>query len=305
MTTVVATPPGCLPPRIASAPKTFTPPRGSWDTHAHVVGGGPDAPFVAQRGYTPPAATTDAYVARLDAVGIDFGVLIQISVHGADNRLIADGLRRYPHRLRGVISIAGDESDAELEALRDLGVCGIRLNEHFSGGSGADQLAHLADRCRRLNWHVDLGVNAARVRELAPQIEKLDLPVVIDHMGAPTVALGAGHRDFAALLDLAQLDHCWVKLSGSYRFSEVGAPYDDVTPFVRALVTASPTRTIWAADWPNVALTDPARMPQAGGLLDALARQIDDARQLHAVLVDNPLRLFGQPGAPVRLPAHA
>ncbi|HEY3812598.1 MAG TPA: amidohydrolase family protein [Caulobacteraceae bacterium] len=296
--------PGCLPPRPAQPPASFEVPRGAWDTHAHVIGGGPDAPFVAQRSYTPPPASVDAYVSMLDAAGVDFGVLVQISVHGADNRLIADGLRSYPQRLRGVISIDGGEDDAELEALRDLGVCGIRLNEHFAGGAGADHLERLADRCRPLGWHVDLGVSAARLRELAPRLARLDLPVVIDHMGAPSPASGVDHADFAAAIELANLDHCWIKLSGAYRFSEAGAPYDDLTPFVGALIAAAPKRTIWAADWPNVALSDPARMPQTGAQLDALARQIGDANQLHAVLVDNPLALFGRPGTSVRLPAH-
>jgi predicted TIM-barrel fold metal-dependent hydrolase len=299
------TAPTCLPPRPAQRPESLTAPTGAWDTHAHVIGGDAVSPFVAHRSYTPPKATVDAYVAMLDAVGIDFGVLIQISVHGADNRLIADGLRRYPDRLRGVISIGGGESDAELRALGELGVCGIRLNEHFAGGASADQLERLADRCRPLGWHVDLGVTAERLRELAPRLAKLDLPFVIDHMGAPNPALGVTHDDFAALVDLAHLDHCWVKLSAAYRFTERGAPYDDLTPFVRGLAMAAPGRTIWAADWPNVALTDPTRMPQTGAQLDAFARQIGDAGLLHAILVDNPLRLFGRPGAPVRLPAHA
>ena len=280
-------------------------PKGAWDTHAHVIGGGPDAPFVKARGYTPPAASADAYVAMLDAAGLDFGVVIQISVHGADNRLIADALRRHPTRLRGVVSIAGDERDQDLEALRDLGVCGIRLNEHFAGGSGGDQLGELAARCRTLGWHVDLGLTAARLRELAPQIADLDMPIVLDHMGAPNVANGVADPDFAAVLELAALDHVWVKLSGGYRFTAQAAPYDDVGPFIRALYEAAPARTIWAADWPNVAIFDPDKMPAVGELLDALNRQLCDPARLHAVLVDNPLRLYGPPGSAVAQPPQA
>lgn len=293
------TAPFCQPPRRAGPPQDFQLPGGAWDTHAHVIDGGPGMPFVPNRGYTPPSASPDAFVSMLDAVGLSYAVAIQISVHGNDNRLIADALKRYPTRLRGVVSIAGTEAQAELEALRDLGVCGIRLNEHFAGGTGADHLQALAACCRPLGWHVDLGLAGARLRALLPELKALNIRLVIDHMGACAAGLGTGHPDFDAVLQLARLPDCWVKLSGAYRFSAAGYPYDDMGPFVRALCQAAPARTIWGADWPNVAMFDAERMPDTGGQLDALRRHIGDASQLQAVLVDNPLRLYGRPGTPV------
>ena len=289
----------CLPPRPVRAPHAFKLPGGSWDTHAHVIDGSPAVPFVPNRSYTPAPASPDEYIAMLDTVGIAYGVVIQVSVHGHDNRLIADALRRYPARLRGVVSIDGTESDGELAALRDLGVCGIRLNEHFSGGSGADRLQMLADRCRPLGWHVDLGLNGPRLRELAPALRNLNIRLVIDHLGFCPPDKGIDHADFRAVLDLSRMDDCWVKLSGAYRLAAKGAPYDDVAPFVRALCDTAPHRTIWAADWPNVALIDPARVPETGEQLDALHDWVRDPRQLHAVLVDNPMQLYGRPGTPV------
>lgn len=289
--------PPCLRARSAHRPKSFGLPPGSWDTHAHVIGGPPNAPFVDDRSYTPDPASADDYVAMLDTVGITYGVVIQISVHGTDNRLIAAALRRYPHRLKGVISIDGSESEADLIALRDLGVCGIRVNEHFGGGVGADRLELLADRCGRLGWHVDLGLGGERIRELMPTLRRLRVPLVVDHMGVCPPSAGLDGPGFAAVLELAALDTTWVKLSGAYRVSDTHLPYDDVTPFVRALCAAAPERTIWASDWPNVAIFDAARMPETGEQLDALARQIADPCQLHAVLVDNPMRLYGRPSA--------
>lgn len=296
---VAVDPPVCQPPRASRPPSTFAVPSGAWDTHAHVIGGGRDLPFVAERNYTPAPQRPDEYVAVLDAVGIAHGVVIQISVHGNDNRLIAEALRRYPQRLRGVVSIDGSESDAELEALKALGVCGIRLNEHFAGGSGADKLELLADRCRPLGWHVDLGLNAARLRELSPILRTLGVTLVIDHLGFCPVEQGIDHPDTAAVIDLARMDHVWIKLSGAYRFSRQGHPYDDVGPLYRAFCDAAPDRTIWAADWPNVALFDAGQVPAFGEQLDALHRHVRDLDQIHAILVRNPSRLFGIPGRPV------
>src|SRR5690606_9238903 len=110
-------------------------------------------PFVPQRHYTPPPVSADDYVAMLDAAGLRYGVLIQISVHGTDNGPIVEALRRHPTRLRGVGAITGAESDAELRALREAGVCGVRVNELFAGSSGAGALRSIAARCRELGWH--------------------------------------------------------------------------------------------------------------------------------------------------------
>ncbi|MDB6001231.1 MAG: GntR family transcriptional regulator, partial [Rhizobacter sp.] len=181
----------------------------------------------------------------------------------------------------------------------DAGVCGVRINELFAGGASADQLQRIAKRCRPLGWHLDLALHGHRLRELAPTLRALDIRLVIDHMGWCPAEQGVEQPDFQAVLDLVRMDDCWIKLSGAYRMSAQPAPYADVAPFVRALAQAAPTRTIWGTDWPHTALTDPARMPDPGALLDVLSAHLGDAAQLHATLVDNPLRLFGKPGTPV------
>ena len=59
-------------------------PRGAVDTHAHVIGLPPKYPFMPGRSYTPPEATAKSYLAMLDATGMAYGVLTQVSVHGTD-----------------------------------------------------------------------------------------------------------------------------------------------------------------------------------------------------------------------------
>lgn len=235
----------------------------------------------------------------LDAVGLTYGVLIQISVHGLDNGPIVEALQRHPLRLRGVGAIDGSESDEALWSLREAGVCGVRVNELFGGGSGAEQLQRIADRCRPLGWHIDLALHGYRLRELAPVLHGLNVRLVIDHMGWCKASQGVTHSDFQAVLKLACMDNCWTKLSGAYRVSSHLPPFDDVAPFVQALVRAAPGRTIWGSDWPHVAITDPTCLPEPGMLLDALQHHLDDPAQLQAVLVDNPMRLFGQPGTSI------
>jgi len=291
--------PPCLPAGSSFAPRRFRMPSQAWDAHAHVIGGDASHPFVAHRGYTPASVSDDDYIAMLDTVGLEFGITIQISVHGTDNGLILGALRRHPTRLRGVVAISGHESDAELLAMRDAGVRGVRVNELFAGGANASHLQRIADRCRPLGWHVDLALHGHRLREIAPELRALDVPLVLDHMGWCPAALGVEHPDFQAVLALAAMDNCWTKLSGAYRNSLQAAPYKDAAPFVRALARVAPTRTIWGSDWPHVALTDPDRMPEPGLLLDTLWHHLRDEELMQAVLVDNPMRLYGRPGSDV------
>ena len=308
MSTTQSTSPACLGPRATTAPRRLRVPAGAWDTHAHVIGGGPDFPFVANRSYTPPAATPAQHAAMLDATGMAYGVLVQVSVHGIDNSLLVKALRERPGRLRGVAVIDADMTDAALLALRDAGVTGIRVNELFSGGGGAGDLAGLGARCAALGWHIQLALHGTRIRELKSVIERLKVPVVIDHMGWCAASAGVNQPDFQAVLSLVRDAGCWVKLSGAYRMSAQAAPYwdaapdtnaalyADAAPFAQALAAAAPDRLLWGSDWPHVALTDPAAMPQPGALLDVLYEQLHgDESLLHAVLTGNPPRLYGMP----------
>jgi 2-pyrone-4,6-dicarboxylate lactonase len=83
----------------------------------------------------------------------------------------------------------------------------------------------------------------------------------------------------------------WVKLTAPYRISaQDQLPYDDVTPFVRAVIDAAPDRIVWGSDWPHVMVTRP--MPNDGDLVDLLAIWVPDAGLRHRILVDNPARLY-------------
>ena len=121
------------------APARVAVPPGAVDTHAHIVGD----TFVPERSYTPPPASTEDYLHMLDATGMTYGVLVQVSVHGTDNSLLVEALRAHPGRLRGVAVTPPDISDRVLAELKDAGVTGLRLNTVTGGGIGLDQLDRL------------------------------------------------------------------------------------------------------------------------------------------------------------------
>ncbi|HEU0084181.1 MAG TPA: amidohydrolase family protein, partial [Bradyrhizobium sp.] len=76
--------PACPPPLEPTRPKE-PPPPNACDTHAHVFGPAARFPYADDRSYTPPDAPLAKYLAMLDAVGFDRGVLVQGSAHGRDN----------------------------------------------------------------------------------------------------------------------------------------------------------------------------------------------------------------------------
>jgi len=277
------------PPAIQPAPRHPVP-RGAVDTHCHVIGSPPDHPFVSTRSYTPPPASAEQYLAMLDATGMTYGVLTQVSVHGTDNRLLVDALTNNRARLRGIAVIAPEASDRERRALKDAGVVGLRLNVLYGGGIGFDRLADYGALCREMGWHLQFLIDAAELPSLAGALARLPVPFLVDHMGHFPTSRGIDDPGFQALVSLVR-DGAWVRLSGAYRTTVQGPPYDDTVPFARALVEANPDRCVWGSDWPHVA--NWGVMMTVADLLALLARWVPDEAIRRRVLVDNPHRLFG------------
>ena len=283
--------PPCPPPDPAPhGPTRYAVPPGAVDTHAHVIGAPPAHPFVEGRSYTPPEATPTAYLHMLDATGMTYGVLVQVSVHGTDNRLLVQILRAHPARLRGVAVAPLGLPDREYAALRDAGVTGLRLNVLYGGGIGFEDVERYGALCRGWGWHLQFLLDARALPPLAPRLSRLPVPVVVDHMGHFPTSAGPDDPGFRTLVSLVR-DGAWVKLSGAYRLSVEGPPYRDTVPFARALHAAAPDRCVWGSDWPHV--SHRGRMMNVGELLDLLAEWVPDEDARRRVLAENPVRLYG------------
>jgi predicted TIM-barrel fold metal-dependent hydrolase len=271
-------------------PTRFVVPPGAVDTHAHVIGQPPAQPFVAGRSYTPVPATPEGYLAMLDATGMTYGVLVQVSVHGTDNRLMVETLKANRDRLRGIAVIPLGLPDRELAALKEAGVVGLRLNILYGGGIGFDQLDDYAALARELGWHLQFLIDARDLPPLAPKLAKLPVPFVVDHWGHFPVSRGIDDLGFRTLVSLVR-DGGWVKLSGAYRNTVEGLPYADTIPFARLLHEAAPERCVWGSDWPHVAHWQ--HMMNVGNLLDLLADWVPDPAARDRVLTHNAHRLYG------------
>ena len=247
-------------------------PRGACNAHVHVFGPrerfpyAPDAPFV-------PA--TDAPKERLyalnDRLGLGRCVVVQSTCHGHDNRATEDAVATRPDTYRGIALLPAGVDDAELKRLDRAGFRGVRFNFMGHLGSGtpmADVLA-LAARIAPLGWHLQIHGDPRLLTDLAADLLRSPVPVVIDHMGRIDASLGLDQPPFRALLKLLEDDRFWVKVSGSERASRQGPPYADAVPFARTLVAEHGDRALWGTDWPHPNLSGP--MPDDAALVELLA----------------------------------
>jgi len=271
----------------------FTPPAGAVDSHCHVFGPAADFPFAPSRKYTPHDAGKAALFALRDHLGFTRNVIVQATCHGTDNSAVIDAIEAANGRARGVAVVAPDVSDAELDALHEGGIRGVRFNflKRLVDDTPAEVYAAIAARVAKLGWHLDIYFEAEDLTRLTPFITSLPGVVVIDHMARPDIAAGvagAGFQQFLALLEAHE--NLWVKVSCPERLSLNGADYSGVIPFARMLVERFPSRVLWGSDWPHPNMH--SHMPDDGALVDVIPEIAPTKALQKALLVDNPMRLF-------------
>ena len=101
-------------------------------------------------------------------------------------------------------------------------------------------------------------------------------------------ATAASNRRFGALLELAKLDGCWIKVSGAERISP--PPFNLAVPIASRIMAAIPDRVLWGTDFPHPNLSVEVDEADLVDLVPAFAETEAAQRRL---LVDNPARLYG------------
>ena len=279
------------PPRVAKPPKARAPAK-SCDCHFYIFGPPARYPLAATRGYTPPPALVPQYIAMIDTLGIERMVIVHPSVYGTDNSCSLDAMAALGERCRMIAVVDAFVTDAQLKQMDAAGVRGVRFNLISLGGPQRNALEAIARRIAPLGWHVQVYVEGKQLAELAPILEKLPVPVVVDHMGQIMTAWGVNHPSLRALRKFIDSGRGWVKLCG-YRCSSAGHPYGDVTPLARALIAAAAERCVWGSDWPHPNIS--GAMPDDGELLDLLSAWAPTEAIRHKILVENPAALYGFP----------
>jgi len=268
----------------------FELPPDACDAHCHVFGPGDVFPYAPNRRYTPEDAPKETLKALHDRLGVTRAVIVQASCHGSDNRAMLDALAWQPSLYRGVAILDENTPGADIPVMHRAGVRGARFNfvKHLGGSPDMTVFTNILRRIKPLGWHVVLHVDALDIVPLSDMMRSLTLPFIIDHMGRVPAKDGVDQAPLAALLDLAKLDRCWIKVSGSERIDM--PPYDKAIPIARRIVEASPDRVLWGTDFPHPNATHEA---DEADLVDLLPQIAPDPVLRKKLLVDNPARLYG------------
>jgi 2-pyrone-4,6-dicarboxylate lactonase len=292
------------PPRIAGPvanpkPPRAQPPPGSWDTHAHIFGPADRFPYAPGRGYTPPDAPVERFIALLDHLGMARGVVVQGNAHGYDNRVLLDALSRYPRRLRGVAITDTRITPGTLRDWHALGMRGLRFHlfpekPNYVRGVGLDVFEVFRKAMRELGFVAQFFCDFRVLQDVASTLRDIarEIPVIIDHLGMVPAARGVSDANFQALLKLVGKGDVHVKLSAVYRLSAQYPDYPDARALHAALVGANPERLMWGTDWPHPSIGAEV-MPDDGHLLDLFQDWTPDGPTRRTILVETPTRLFG------------
>lgn len=285
--------PGYLPfhpnPKKPDAPL----PPGSCDCHCHVFGPAAQFPFAKSSTYVPVDAGCETLFERHRFLGVDRAVIVQASCHGTNNDAMVNALKLGGNSYRGVAVVDKDISVADLEAMHEAGVRGVRFNfvKRLGSAKPLDHYREILAKIAPLGWHIIVYFDAEDLPELKPFLDTIEVPVVIDHMGRVPVEEGTESSAFTLLHQLlTHDDKYWVKVSCAERLTKVGPPYADVDPIARALINAFSDRVLWGTDWPHPNMK--SHMPDDGQLVDRILQIADTDELRQKILIDNPTTLY-------------
>lgn len=280
-----------LPNTGARARPATSAPAGACDAHMHIL----DPRFAHVAAVLPQATVAD--YRQIQALnGTSRTVVVQPRPFGTDNRVTLDAIRQLGRDCtRGVAVVHPDITDAELQALHDGGICGIRFSLHTAvhAAVGFEMVEPLARRVHAWGWHLQLHWSADQLVAHRQMLQRLPTPLVFDHLARLPLPMGTAHPAFALIRGLLEQGRAWVKLSGAYLDTRQshGQGYADTDAVARAWVRAAPERLVWGSDWPHT--TETEHKPDDAELFDLLAHWSGDEKVRQRVLVDNPAALYG------------
>lgn len=270
-------------------------PQGACDAHLHVYDNA--HPIAPGARLNPPTATVAEYHRIQARMGTSRGVLVTPSTYGADNTVMLRALAQLGGQGRGVAVIQGDESEAQLQGLKQAGVRGVRLNFSLGATNDVASIEHIAHRIAPLGWHLQLLMPVDQLVALSQVLERLPTDLVFDHFGRITPSLCGQHAAHHWLLSMMRRGKAWVKLSGACLVSALASVEDPALDgLARSFIDAAPEQVVWGSDWPHATASAGMQpMPDDARQIDRLAQWAGDGPLLQRILVRNPERLYDFP----------
>ena len=173
------------------------------------------------------------------------------SGYGEYSRCLPDALAHSRDRFKGIAVVP---NGIELEALVRLkahDVVGIAFNLPFFPPGRYDGTDGLLAKLVELDMFLQIQVHESQLLDLLPMLERSRVRLLIDDCGRPVPQSGLQQPAFQALLALGRTGRAAVKLSGYSKISQQSYPFEDMWPYVHALVEALTLGScLWASDGP-------------------------------------------------------
>ncbi len=205
------------------------------------------------------------------ALGVEKGVQVHATPYGFDNSITYDFLKEHLGRFVGVAVVDSQIKESDLRRLDAVGFRAARLMDQFPNGATTAMLEDIARKIAPLGWHIEINIaKCSDWVDLEPRLRRCPVPLVFDHLGRPRGGEGIDQPGFKVIRRLlAERDDCWTKISSFYRLSDSGPPhFDDMRPFVQAVLKDRPDRCVWGTNWPHPGMT--SFMPNDIDLVDLL-----------------------------------
>jgi predicted TIM-barrel fold metal-dependent hydrolase len=227
------------------------------DSHVHVWKSDPRYPWAPNAKIPAKDATAETLLELMSGAGVERTVIIQVIYYTWDNRYLADVLKRYPKKFRGVARVNPEDPTApdHLSKLtEEQGFHGVRISP--AGNASGDWIRGplmppLWKRCRDLKVPMTVLAPVTRMPDVAKLADEFpDLTIVIDHMADSPLKQP---ELLQKLLDLKRYPKLYVKISHSWSLSSEPYPYMDSQHQIKRLYDAfGPKRLMAGSDWPLV-----------------------------------------------------
>ncbi|MBT4140729.1 MAG: amidohydrolase [Candidatus Latescibacteria bacterium] len=221
-------------------------------------------PFHPNAAYTPNASHWEAdplaaYLQRLQEEHIDRAILVHPEPYGDDHSLVLDCLQREPNLFRGTSLFYPKDPDAPQKLVDLVAQEPKIIATRFHAHRGKEQyLDSFTDRNVHALWEkaIELGLivelhigpdYGAQVRDILKDFPQT--VTLIDHLAEPHKGDAV---EFANILDLAQFENVYMKLSGLNHFAKDEPHYESAKPFTKIVAeTFGPDRLVWSSGSPK------------------------------------------------------
>lgn len=162
-------------PRLAA-------PAGAIDCHVHLFGPASRYPFHPGSKYRSADALPETNIALQETLGLSGAVVVSGAGYGQNPDHLAEVLRRFPGRFRGVALLPDDVDRARVAELDALGVRGARFVSHGHGGA-LPRLSspRIPELIAEFGWHVQFYPRGTDLVEHADALLRLPNRIVLDH----------------------------------------------------------------------------------------------------------------------------